>query len=100
MTTYQKTEKLLKNYRLLQMGEQSKRTRRTVERINRAIADISDDKYIQIIKLYYFENQKVEAVAMNLNLSRSTVYYHRERLVEMLAVILFADDFIEEILKD
>jgi DNA-binding transcriptional ArsR family regulator len=100
MTTYQKTEKLLKNYRLLQMGEQSKRTRRTVERINRAISDISDDKYIQIIKMYYFENQKVEAVAMALNLSQSTVYYHRERLVEMLAVILFADDFIEEILKD
>lgn len=95
-TAFQKTEEVLKKYSELKKTG-SKKAERLTMRIDNAIKELSNDPYIDIIRLFYFENMTRESIAGELNTSVRTVGRNKRRLVNELKVMLFADDVIYEL---
>lgn len=95
--SYRKTEALLRSYRKLQMAEQTESVRKTISKVNDALRYIENDPYVKIIWLYYIDGCSRDGVAYTLNISPSVVSRHKARLVNEIKVILFADEFVNEI---
>lgn len=71
-------------------------TERDLAKIDNALIKIKGDKYFNIIKIKYLENnndEKVsdEFIAEKLNYDRSTITKHRKRLMNKLITILFPE---------
>ncbi|WWU66488.1 hypothetical protein QJR26_08930 [Clostridium baratii] len=67
-------------------------TKRNIDRIEKALSKIKDDKYFKIIELRYLNDDKVysdESIAEILNKDRSTISRNRKRLINLLVTILF-----------
>lgn len=95
-TAFQKTEEVLKKYPEFKKIRSKKAVRLTI-RIDNAIKELANDPYIDIIRLFYFENMTRESIAGELNTSVRTVGRNKRRLVNELKVMLFADDVIYEL---
>ena len=98
-TAAEKTEELLRKYPLLKSVNDKRRTVQTVRNIEKALEKIKEDPYCDIIRCYYFEDQSAENIALDLNVSTKTVRKHKQRLVDILAALLFSDDVIWEIFQ-
>ena len=68
------------------------RTRREIQRIERALETIQDDEYYDIIPLKYWDLLQPAEIAERLNCDERTFYRHKNRLVNKLKVVLFGAD--------
>lgn len=68
--------------------------------INLALENIRDDTYYPLIDLKYFHGKTMEYIAEFFNISVTTTYKQRDRLINIVKNILFAEDAIKEIFSD
>lgn len=63
--------------------------------IDFGLNEIKNDKYLDIIKLKYFEKNTNEEIAEKLNIEERTVRRNKNRLVEELTAIIFPDEILK-----
>lgn len=100
-TAYEKTEELLFQYPALKKV-QTPYARRVCQEIEACMAEIENEPYKDVIRLFYFERLTNEAVINSLPFfcgSERTCRRNRKKLVERFAVRLASDEFIRELLK-
>jgi len=68
------------------------RTKREIQRIERALETIQDDEYYDIIPLKYWDQLPPAEIAERLNCDERTFYRHKNRLINKLKVVLFGAD--------
>lgn len=64
--------------------------------VNNALDKIKDDKWYDIIPMYYFDRNTIESIAEELDCSVSTISDNKKRLMNKLKVYIFPDVFMEE----
>ena len=101
-SAFKKTEAVLRNYNnykiaITENNDMTIKTQKLINIINRALEDIEDDYYYDIINLIYFKNKTREAVAEEFGVEVKTITRNKIRLVNKLKVILFSDDTIIEL---
>lgn len=72
--------------------ESMERTKKEIQRIERALETIEDDEYYDIIPLKYWDQLPPAEIAERLNCDERTFYRHKNRLVNKLKVVLFGAD--------
>ncbi len=72
--------------------ESMERTKREIQRIERALETIQDDPYYDIIPLKYWDLLQPAEIAERLNCDERTYRRHKNRLVNKLKVVLFGAD--------
>lgn len=75
-----------------QRMESMERTKKEIQRIERALETIQDDPYYELIPLRYWDQLEPKEVAERLNCDERTFYRHKSRLVNKLKVVLFGAD--------
>ena len=75
-----------------QRKESMERTKREIQRIERALETIQDDPYYEIIPMKYWDLLSPEEIAERLNCDERTYRRHKNRLVNKLKVVLFGAD--------
>lgn len=99
-STFRKTEKVLYMYYVWSANPHiSKKTKTFCEAIERAISQITDSDYADMIELKYRLKYTHERLAEHYDVSVTTISKHRERIVNEIGAILFSDDFIDEMRK-
>lgn len=73
------------------------KTKSQIRLVKKALDKIKDDKYYDIIPLYYFEGKTFEAVAEECGWATGTVSKHHKELMNKLKVYMFPDTFINEL---
>lgn len=100
-TAYEKTEELLWQYPALKKV-QTPYARRVCQEIEACMAEIQNEPYKDVIRLFYFERLTNEAVINSLPFfcgSERTCRRNRKKLVQRFSVRLASDEFIKELLK-
>ena len=69
----------------------------SIEMLEKALEKIKKDEYYEIIELYYFENKSRMEISEELCVDPATVSRNRKRLIDILKVDIFPDDFLDEI---
>lgn len=95
-TAFQKTEELLRNYTTFQQSDQEY-TKKLVNRMDKALEEISSDIYYKLLPMIYFENCTREECAEYFDTTVTTVSRNKTRLVNRLKNYLFSDDVIFEL---
>lgn len=77
-------------------SKEKKETERDIDRIDRALSKIKNDKYYDIIHIKFFEECEEdkatdEYIAAKINKDRSTVTRNRKRLMNKLITIIFPE---------
>ena len=72
--------------------ESMERTKREIQRIERALETIQDDEYYEIIPMKYWDGLSPAEIAERLNCDERTFYRHKNRLINKLKVVLFGAD--------
>jgi len=72
--------------------ESMERTKREIQRIERALETIQDDEYYDIIPLKYWDGMSPAQIAEALHCDERTFYRQKNRLVNKLKVVLFGAD--------
>lgn len=83
--------------RISELKQISVKTKSQIRLVNNALKKIENDKYYEIIPLYYFENMTIEEVAEEMEYSVGAISKHKKRLLNDLKVYIFPDTFIEEL---
>lgn len=96
-SAYSKTEELLRNYPTFKQITDQPYTIKLCEKIEKALEDLGNEPYKEIIDLFYFQNQTRETIALELGCTVRTVGRNKARLVNELKVKLFSDDVIREL---
>ena len=78
-------------------GDESVKAKSQVRLVKSALKKIEEDKWYDIIQMYYFDGMKIEAIAEELDCSVSTISDNKKRLMNELKVYIFPDTFIEEL---
>lgn len=96
-TAYEKTEELLRQYPRLKTlpGDYAQRV---VQEIDACLAEVEQEPYADVIRLYYFGGLKNAACAKVLACDERTGRRARRRLVEQFSVRLASEEFIRELL--
>lgn len=63
--------------------------------INSKLIKIETDPYYKIIPLQYFEHRKQEVIARILGYDRSTIRKYRKKLINVLSVYFYPDEFTD-----
>ena len=74
-----------------------KSTESFIRLIDEALNGVSDDPYFEIIRLKYFEKQTREDIADYFDCDIKTVSRNKNRLINMLQIRLFSDEYIHHI---
>ena len=101
-SAFKKTEAVLRNYNnykiaINENNDMTIKTQKLINIINKALNDIEDDYYFDIIELIYFKNKTREEVTEEFGVEVKTITRNKIRLVNKLKVILFSDDTIIEL---
>lgn len=96
-SAYSKTEELLRNYPTFKQITDQPYTIKLCEKIEKALNDLGNEPYKDVIDLFYFKNQTRETIALELGCTVRTVGRNKARLVNELKVKLFSDDVIREL---
>ena len=102
MSAYEKCENLLKNYNSYKLGlavNNGKVARKCVEKIDKAIGSLKDEKYIGIITMHYIDRLTMERIAEVYDISLVTAYSQKKKLIHKLKNIICSDEAIRELLK-
>ena len=68
------------------------RTKREIQRIERALETVQDDEYYDIIPMKYWDLVQPAQIAERLHCDERTCRRHKNRLVNKLKVVLFGAD--------
>lgn len=68
------------------------RTRREVQRIERALETVQDDQYYDIVPMKYWDLMLPDDIAERLCCDERTYYRHKNRLINKLKIVLFGAD--------
>jgi RNA polymerase sigma factor (sigma-70 family) len=77
---------------IIQRIESMERTKKEIQRIERALETIQDDEYYDIIPLKYWDQIPPAEIAERLCCDERTYRRHKNRLVNKLKVVLFGAD--------
>ena len=102
MGAYEKCENLLKNYNDYKLGiavDNSKTAKKCVDKIDKAIVSLKDEKYIGIITMHYIDRLTMERIAEVYDISLVTAYSQKKKLIHKLKNIICSDEAIRELLK-
>jgi hypothetical protein len=72
-------------------------TERCIQNIDDALKRICNDKYAELIPMWYFENQTRDMIAEHLDVDASTISRNKTRLINELKILLFADEVLKDI---
>lgn len=67
--------------------------------IDKCMVALSNDPYYRILELRYFEGRTQEDIALEFGVSQVTISNNKNRLVRELAMRLFPDQVIHEMMK-
>lgn len=67
-------------------------------KIDAALNPIKDDPYFELIPMKYFEGQSREDLAYYFEVDVKTIDRHKNRLINQLQIMLFSDEYLEELL--
>lgn len=67
--------------------------------INRCMAALKNDPYYRILEMRYFEGRTQEDIAMEYGVSQVTISNNKSRLVRELAMRIFPNQVIDEMLS-
>lgn len=125
-TAYQKTEKLLENYNLFKKIVEEKHkcgkdtvqgganvqanvrgsvdgsvdaTVQAITLINSSLDSLRSDPYYKILEMRYFEGRTQEDIAATFEVSQQTISKNQSRLVSQLAIRIFPNQVINEIMN-
>lgn len=73
-------------------------TVQAIELIDRCMASLANDPYYDILEMRYFEGRTQEDIADYYNCSQVTISKNKSRLVKELALKLFPDQVIREMM--
>ncbi len=97
-TAFQKTEQILRSYGDMKKSYSEDGTaKKFVDIIDKALKELKDDMYYDIIPMTYFEGCSREEVAEYYNTTVTTISRNKKRLIEKLKLFIFADDVIYEL---
>lgn len=68
-----------------------------VARVEEALQHFVNDPYYKVIPMRYFDNETLESIALELNVSASMIAKARRRLVNQIKIFLFTDQAVEEL---
>lgn len=85
------------NERIEQIKLSIQITQNCVKQIDEALSKIKNDRYYEILPMYYFEHNTLEKIADIYDIDVSTVGRNKSRLINVLKVLLFSDDTILEL---
>lgn len=97
-SAFQRTEQVLKNYKELEKAHSEDGTASAfIDVVDRALKQIEDDDYFDIIPMIYFDGWSREEIAEFFGITVTTVSRNKTRLVNKLKTYIFADDVIKEL---
>lgn len=96
-TAIEKLEELLRNYQTFKAVEGKEVTAKLVAKVDEAMKSIENDPYYDVIRLFYFEGQTRESIALDYGCTETTISRNKSRLLNKLKAILFSDDVIFEL---
>lgn len=83
--------------RISELKQISVKAKSQIRLVKSALKKIENDKYYDIIPMYYFEEKTIEEIAEECEWAVGTVSKHKKRLMNDLKVYVFPDTFIEEL---
>lgn len=83
--------------RISELKQISVKAKSQIRLVKSALKKIENDKYYDIISMYYFEEKTIEEIAEECEWAVGTVSKHKKRLMNDLKVYVFPDTFIEEL---
>lgn len=83
--------------RISELKQISVKAKSQIRLVKSALKKIEEDKWYDIIPMYYFENMKIESIAEELECSVSTISENKKKLMNELKVYIFPDTFMEEL---
>lgn len=83
--------------RISELKQISVKAKSQIRLVKSALKKIENDKYYDIIPMYYFEEKTIEEIAEECEWAVGTVSKHKKRLMNDLKVYVFSDTFIEEL---
>lgn len=83
--------------RISELKQISVKAKSQIRLVKSALKKIENDKYYDIIPMYYFEEKTIEEIAEECEWAVGTVSKHKKRLMNNLKVYVFPDTFIEEL---
>lgn len=92
----EKTEELLRNYPIFK-DLQEPYAVKLVSNIEKALKDIEDDLYYEVIPMYYFHNETREYIAERFGCTETTISRNKTRLLNQLKLRLVSKEVIEEL---
>lgn len=101
MNAYQKCENLLRNYNSYKISLEhgaDEVTQRCVDKIDRAVAELGNNRYIGIITMHYIDKLTMERIAEIYDISTVAVYKQKKKLINKLKNILCSEEAIRELL--
>ena len=96
-TSTEKLEELLRNYPAFKKIHDKEYTVKLVQNVDDAMRSIEGDPYYDVIRLYYFEDQTRESIALDYGCTETTISRNKTRLLNKLKTILFSDEVIFEL---
>lgn len=83
--------------RISELKQISVKAKSQIRLVKSALKKIENDKYYDIIPMYYFEEKTIDEIAEECEWAVGTVSKHKKRLMNDLKVYVFPDTFIEEL---
>lgn len=96
LSSFRKTEELLKNYQKLKTAE-TNTTQKLIRVMERELEALKDDPYFEVIPMIYFDGMTREEIAEVFDVNYRTITRNKNRLINKLKVVLFSDDVIKEL---
>ena len=93
----EKLEELLRNYPTFKKINDKDYTVKLVQKVDEAMQTIAGDPYYDVIRLFYFEDQTRESIALDYGCTETTISRNKTRLLNRLKTILFSDEVIFEL---
>lgn len=83
--------------RISELKQISAKTKSQIRLVKNALKKIEDNKYYDIIPMYYFDGMTIEAIAEELECSVGTISMNKKDLINKLKVYIFPDTFMNEL---
>lgn len=96
LNSFKKTEKVLYEYPVWRKSDDAE-TQKFCGLIERALKEVEQDPYFELIELKYFERWTHERIAEYFDVDVSVISKRRTKLIDRLRPIIFSEDFIKEL---
>ena len=97
--TFKKTERVLYMFPTMYKNAGGE-TGKLYDQIIRALNEIADDPYFELIQQKYFYKWTHERSAEYFGVDEKTIRYQRKKLVDRLRPLIFSDEYLREMILD